>query len=788
MELYMTDHYSQQEVQSVLFGALLHDIGKFYQRATNDRIKHQRLGGEFVEKYLGREWEIVRYLVEDHHDPENYAQRPYLAKIVQLADWLSSGERYSQPDQEGQVKREPLISIFSKIKFNDSEPELQYFPLRELSTDLNHLKPTVNKPDAISDTSGKKGTKYEDLWSKFVCEMQQVQNIVPENFDKVIEQYLSILEKYTMFIPSAAYKQQADISLYHHLKSTMAIATCILQSVPKDSIDEIHKKYKLYFTSDRHDDTLNQQVAYLIGADIAGIQKFLYSIRARRALKSLKGRSAHVQLLSELTALRIIKEFRLTNANILYCGGGHFYIIVPSVEQTKEILSRIDNEIEQSVHSDVHHLALIYDMVPLNWTDFKLGHFEKKWSELNNGLVIAKRRKHSAYISERGRLRERLGPLDNDLEAIKICSVCGNESDKFKIEEMNDETSITCAQCSGFEERGKEVSNALKLFVAQESSPSVSNYAGFMPYFNRSPKEHLEAYKLNDIDFVSDNCNGFRFLANHVADGSEGLITLEELAEESDCSFKKWGVLRADVDNLGAIFKNGLKDRMSISRLSVLSYLFSLYFSAHIQTIAEISDFYDKTYIVYSGGDDLSIIGSWDILPNLALRIYDDFKKFTGNRSDVTLSAGVFIAPADKYPIGQAAHYAGVELEKAKSLGKDRFTFLNTTVKWDEFKALVKLKNSICDKIGGMKGDNKGRSLLQILYSACEDDDLANDNKISYEHIWRFIYALKRWAERMKIKDVEALEELKNLFVVNHKMKSNTKMAVRWAELLTRKE
>lgn len=74
----------------ICFAALLHDIGKFAQRAINPKRNHQEFSAEFVSE-LGLDNE-VQDLVLNHHTPENSRFKEE-ANIIQMADHHSAKER-----------------------------------------------------------------------------------------------------------------------------------------------------------------------------------------------------------------------------------------------------------------------------------------------------------------------------------------------------------------------------------------------------------------------------------------------------------------------------------------------------------------------------------------------------------------------------------------------------------------------------------------------------------------------------------------------------------------------
>ena len=86
-EQMINEQMTNDRVYLAALAGLLHDVGKFAQRAGWQRGKHAEVGGEFVRQYVPEQWREYLYPVMGHHD------RPlqgYETKVVALADRLSA--------------------------------------------------------------------------------------------------------------------------------------------------------------------------------------------------------------------------------------------------------------------------------------------------------------------------------------------------------------------------------------------------------------------------------------------------------------------------------------------------------------------------------------------------------------------------------------------------------------------------------------------------------------------------------------------------------------------------
>ena len=139
-----------------------------------------------------------------------------------------------------------------------------------------------------------------------------------------------------------------------------------------------------------------------------------------------------------------------------------------------------------------------------------------------------------------------------------------------------------------------------------------------------------------------------------VADYTKKGKTTENYAKEAE-GIDRIAVLRADVDNLGQAFVSGFPEKYTtLSRTATLSRQLSLFFKHYINDILKNSVYKlskdcseRNATVVYSGGDDLFIVGSWDDVIALAVDIQQTLEEYSIGA--LTISAGIGIYPA-KYP------------------------------------------------------------------------------------------------------------------------------------------
>lgn len=789
---------NNEEFHILIFAALLHDIGKFWQRTDeplseeDERIKpnccprdnnkythlHVLYSGRFIREVFKNRFPKAENIVLYHHLyplPKTVSEDfRKLTKIIQLADWLSSGERRDK-EEKGEPQKEPLISIFSMLSINDKTTLPQYTPLNSLNLDLTNLFPKKEKAEAIQEDS------YSKLWQEFRKEAEILSNRDLSDF--LLTQLLYLLQKFTLTVPSATYQDKPDISLYHHLKSTAGIASCLWAiGIKEKEIDEV-----LEGICNRDEGKLQDTPCLLLCGDFSGIQDFIYSVTSEGALKGLKGRSFYLQLLTESIVKSILKRFNLLECNIIFSAGGNFSLLLPNSNDVKREIENIKSLFDENLliaHRGKLALNLTYREI--RYIDFLGANFGKLWEEVKKDLGREKRRKFSSLFIKKSKIFEIFGPFEEGGEK-PVCQICGEEMDR----EENQ-----CSLCKSFEELAYDLTRAQVMLVKEGKPKSLSERAesweelleavGVKFLFLPETYEKENAYLLNSNNFLSEKNSyaGFRFFAQNAPMVGNSVKTLEEIADDSQ-GIKRWGVLRADVDNLGEIFSKGLgeKDR-TISRVSMLSEMLSLFFNAQVEKIAREEKFKDNIYVIYSGGDDLFVIGSWSILPDFAERLYKDFRKFTAE--NLTLSASIYIVPSKKFPVYQSADDAKQDLDLAKQGEKNKLTFFGKPIPWNSLDRLIEIKEKIVALLDE-KGPKFPRSLLQILYYGWLEKEKFKKGEIPIIRIWRFLYAMKRLKERYK-DYVDKIDELEKLVMVGKELDPYLDISVRWAELLTRKD
>jgi CRISPR-associated protein Csm1 len=173
------------------------------------------------------------------------------------------------------------------------------------------------------------------LWADLTAAFEQLPGTL--DCDARLTTVLHLLQRYTWCVPSAYYRQNvADISLYDHLRTTAAIAAALDRSGLDDEA-------LAALLAHRSPDWDTPRLA-LLAADVTGIQRFLYTLTAARAARSLRGRSFFLQLVTEAVGRWLLRRLHLPLVNLLYAGGGRCYLLtqLPSDDQLAALRRDLD--------------------------------------------------------------------------------------------------------------------------------------------------------------------------------------------------------------------------------------------------------------------------------------------------------------------------------------------------------------------------------------------------------------------------------------------------------------
>lgn len=189
------------------------------------------------------------------------------------------------------------------------------------------------------------------------------------------------------------------------------------------------------------------------------------------------------------------------------------------------------------------------------------------------------------------------------------------------------------------------------------------------------------------------------WLATHYAPADSGPHPASRLELAARANGRKtWGILRGDADQ----FSTRLRKAQSIEEYLQLSVFFRQFFAGEVQVLSSQPDFQNRVSVLHTGGDEFSVIGSWDALIPFAREIERLFQRsanellreFPGAEGK-TLSMALALAPSPDVDPASVYAEAGHQLEIAKSVGRDSISLLGRVLDWKQVGEAADLKTSM---------------------------------------------------------------------------------------------
>lgn len=684
----------------------------------------------------------------------------------------------------------PLIPIASNIHKRVEEWNLgtNVFPINSLSLEKKKSFPLFQDAERGKDVLIK---QFEEEWGAMP--------LLPVK--AMAENLLNLLFKYgsQIALPSPF----DDVSLYDHCRVVAALTMCLFES--KNSEEVVDKPF------------------LLIGADFSGIQSYLYQIVSKYAAKNLKGRSFYLRLLSDAIVRYVLKKLDLPQSNVLYNSGGGFYVIAPNTTEVKETLAIINAEIEESLfaaHGTSLYVAIdsvVMSKAALLQQDGQS--LSDVWGNLFNRRDAKKQHKFSQLIE---RDYSKFFSPDGHGSDNKIDAITGEEippkEKAVSIPGIGNVRQTTAEQI----ELGKSLRDVEVMLVTDSEVKALSAEMmvepaslGFYYYLTKKKQLRKAAAEINE-NAHAIAFNGENLTCGYIQEGALNCIhelsfyggnsfenqTFSDMCDKgSDAAFERLGVLRMDVDNLGSLFQQGIcREKSILARYSSLSRSLDYFFSGYINTIQQqIAPL--TSFIIYSGGDDLFVVGSWEDTIKIAEQIQTDFKDFTCHNPAFSISGGIAIIEP-KYPIIRGAEDSAEEESNAKSHlcgtdSKNSISFMNMALNWDkEYPSVKDLKDQICILI---EREVLSKSFISKILQHYLNAEVTH-HQIPLKHVrlyWLLTYDLHRMKERLtSIEAKKLVDNCKKEICENNKTLLNGKpiqtdyhplelwaMAARWAEL-----
>ena len=478
----------------------------------------------------------------------------------------------------------------------------------------------------------------------------------------------------------------------------------------------------------------------LLQGKILGTEEFLLAGSAEgRSARSvgedlLAGRSQWITLLCEVLPRALLADLGLARILLGSSGGGQFLVVLPG-EQREAAETFLSAAAEQIG-------ALSSGNVRLIWAGT---------DNLGDWAVIRKR-------------------LNEQLEARKNAPLDGIAGSAFQPFVRNGQP-----EADGYfaRELGAKVREASMVGWSPDNPGKVTPGAGKYTWqvtSNLSPDGIM--------------------LARHAAPSDDGKTSapVQTLARRAQ-GRSIWGVLRGDVDN----FALRLRRVHSIEEHVPLSVLFKQFFAGELEVLCSLPEFWRKVSIIYAGGDDFAVYGSWDALIGLAREVQRLFHRFTEENlkeypgpEGKTISMALALAPETYYPLAAVYEDAGRYLDFAKASDKDCIYLLGRILEWRHLADAAELKDTVTRLIHDFRMSRQFLSQLRSFYRREE----YGDGEAERQRAWRFQRRFNRILSGTRDREFQKLRthlitEMAGRKSAEVKLRPAGLVALEWARLVT---
>jgi CRISPR-associated protein Csm1 len=439
----------------------------------------------------------------------------------------------------------------------------------------------------------------------------------------------------------------------------------------------------------------------LVLIDLSGIQRYLFATAnptvggiARR----LRGRSLTLSLVAEALAHALLQALDLPMTNLLATSGGHCYLLVPHTPAVLAGLVRAWHDLEQDLWR--HYGGAL--AATLAWRPLAPGDLLHAGAALHD---LAARRATVKMQPLADLLRDATGwradtwVSPEGFSGRTVCSACGIRPATTTVRDGD-----VCVACAGDYHLGAGLPRARYLvWYRPRSTEAPADTVEVLPGFYVQTARAIG--EIAGTPFLVQALNNFevpreplpllgRYLATHVPTDADGApLDFARIARDA-AGAPLLAVVKADVDRLGALFAWGLRrdddsGADSLARVLALSRLVDTFFSGWVQGL--LAGRFSRCYTIYSGGDDLLLVGPWNEAIALLDRLHADFAAYTGH-PHITLSAGtVIIRPST--PIADAVHAADKQEALAKEAGptggRNQLALFDLALSWHQAAALL---------------------------------------------------------------------------------------------------
>ena len=436
--------------------------------------------------------------------------------------------------------------------------------------------------------------------------------------------------------------------------------------------------------------------------------------QAKRKRSGLRARSFLLELFEHAALWTVKERLRIVDDDVLVRGGGGFLIRIPpdtDPVRLEEIRSGLQRKLWDESGGEVQF--------SLSWAETPLA--------ARAHLEVQKRRIGASILQSSGSWNPEgwcKSPLDEPFG--KPCDICSQSPGQQVVLDEGEEV-LHCKSCLEARKLGE------KLTRWKWMRPGGGSVRALGVAFEALENQTPESFRVG------------RWIPRH-SDSREPL-TFQEIAEQAR-SDHRLAVLKADVDDMGVRVGQVAGEDPSYNRLRSFSYSLHEFFGQTIQEL--LAESWPLIYTLYAGGDDLLLVGPWDVVLDFAGFLAREFEAGPAQEySPLTLSAGIALTPY-RVPIRHAVERAEELLESAKQRpSKNRCAALGADWSWKQHKSVVGDGKQLADWV---EDGVAPRSLLHRLLRLAESGKSLSAARWAYQierNVHRRHSDFRRWANHV---------------------------------------
>ena len=645
--------------------------------------------------------------------------------------------------------------------------------------------------------------EYAKLWSGFRTSLERIPKSHRQNLPLWLDHFDTLWLTFTHAVPAAtAFGTIPDISLYDHSRVVAALAAAIWRYHHERGDDRSRVRDRLAGRRDWDEPKLLFIQGDFFG--IQDFIFASGGSTTKRAAKLLRGRSFYVALLTECAALRVLEALSLPPTSQIVNAAGKFQIIAPNTDSTIEKLEEVRKDLDRwFLQHTFGQSGIGIAWTPAACNDLQQGsrqdsQFRRLVARLFEALDTIKLQRldlcgksppspvFDGYLESVGEhgpcavdgrspadggdsdgdhlsrlARDQIGigdlltKQDRDYLLVARSPLNGPAVDSLKVDLLGFHVAFVAdGEASG--SFGNDAASGNLLRAWDFSLPKDRETHLFRGCARRDVNAWVPRFNEEDL---AEESRYDRFVADESGERRIGDIKpFNDLAcearerrrtagePESD-SRSRVGVpalmtLKGDVDNLGAIFRQGL-DAPSLSRMAALSRQMNAFFAVHLPFLCHGESRFRNTYTVFAGGDDFFLIGPWTRQMDLAVQLRDDFHRYVARNARISFSAGLAMTKPG-LPVRRIEAMADDSLEDAKALQrktggtKNAVTCFGRTIDWSDFRKLLDVRERLQELTKGMSHG--------YVYGLLNLVDLAESVSSHPENaLWRSRFSYRRW-------------------------------------------